>query len=251
MVAVAVATLLVGDTTIYRSQVATRADSNAHRHRFAFPLLSALPAQRATTPLPILPADFSVLQAVSALESAGVTQSVVVSPAGVILGEVTAERLRIAAAENANQPVTVVARPIPATIPADMPLDEALDRLTALERRWLPVVDPSDNNRVLGAIDARSLIRSYRRAVSSQVRPLTPVDEDVSTMEMTLPASSPVAGMRLADAGLPTGVRILTIERDGRIAPPDGETLLQPGDRVTIALPAATRAEALGLFLGD
>lgn len=242
MVAVAVATLLVGDITIYKSQVPTRADSNAHRHRFAFPLLSALPAQRAVAPLAQIPEDFSLLQAISVLESSGTTQAVVIASDGSLLGDLSLESLRAGAASNANQPVTAVAGRIPSTIPADMPLDEALDRLTAQERRWLPVVDPHDRGRVLGAFDARALIRSYRRAVSSQVRPLTPVDENLSTMELTLPSGSPVAGLPLSDAGLPSGVRILTIERDGRVSPPEGATVLQPGDRLTIALPASTSA---------
>jgi CIC family chloride channel protein len=42
MIAVAIATVLVGDTTIYRSQLPTRAEAPAHRIRFSFPLLSAL-----------------------------------------------------------------------------------------------------------------------------------------------------------------------------------------------------------------
>ena len=42
MVAVAISTALVGNNTIYRSQLPTRADSPAHRVRFSFPLLSSL-----------------------------------------------------------------------------------------------------------------------------------------------------------------------------------------------------------------
>jgi CIC family chloride channel protein len=42
MVAVALSTALVGDHTIYTSQLPSRADSPAHRIRFGFPLLSSL-----------------------------------------------------------------------------------------------------------------------------------------------------------------------------------------------------------------
>ena len=42
MIAIAVATALVGDETIYRSQLPNRAASPAHRVRFSFPLLSSL-----------------------------------------------------------------------------------------------------------------------------------------------------------------------------------------------------------------
>jgi CIC family chloride channel protein len=52
MVAVALSTALVGDHTIYTSQLPTRADSPAHRVRFGFPLLASLrvrDAMRAAT----------------------------------------------------------------------------------------------------------------------------------------------------------------------------------------------------------
>ena len=97
MVAVAVATLLVGDTTIYRSQVATRADSTAHRHRFAFPLLDALPAQRAVIPLPVIRQGSTVAQALAVLEAEASTQGVVVDGQGRLVGEVSSESLRAVA----------------------------------------------------------------------------------------------------------------------------------------------------------
>src|SRR5205085_2884217 len=50
MVAVGVSTALVGDTTIYRSQLPNRASSPAHRVQFAFPLLSALLVRDAMAP---------------------------------------------------------------------------------------------------------------------------------------------------------------------------------------------------------
>jgi CIC family chloride channel protein len=251
MVAVALATLLVGDTTIYPSQVPTRADSNAHRHRFAFPLLSALPAARAVSPLPAVPSTLPAAEVLAILEAAAATKAVVLGPDGTLAGDVTLESLRVAAGEHPGEPVSRWAQKIPAMVPGDMPLDEALDLLTATERRWLPVVDPDDNNRVLGAFDAAALTRSYRRAVSSQVRPLSPVDENLGTLELQLPASSPLAGVPLADAAMPAGVRILTLERDGRVIVPDGRTTLEAGDLLTVALPAAGRGRALSQILGD
>jgi chloride channel protein, CIC family len=50
MLAVAIATALVGDRTIYHSQLRTRAEAPAHRLRFSFPLLSSLLVRDAMTP---------------------------------------------------------------------------------------------------------------------------------------------------------------------------------------------------------
>ena len=45
MVSVGVAMLVVRDRSIYRSQLATKADSPAHRFRFAMPVLATLPVR--------------------------------------------------------------------------------------------------------------------------------------------------------------------------------------------------------------
>ena len=249
MVAVAIATLLVGDTSIYRSQVESRADSPAHRDRFAFPLLTALPAYRAVVPIPVLEDSLSPQQALEALRGARSARGVVVDSHGKLLGEVDLETVRTAA-DNGSSTMGDLAQPVPAVVLADMPLDEALDLLTNHERRWLPMTD-GENGQVLGSIDARALMRSYRRAVRSQVRPLTPVTEDVHSMEVVLPEESPLVGETLATAKLPPGVRILTIGRDGVVQVPHGGTVLRVGDRVTLSFPADQRRQVLTMLLGE
>ncbi len=248
MVAVAVATLLVGNTSIYRSQVPTRADSMAHRHRFAFPLLDALPAQRAVVPLAMVRDTATVADALASLERRRSTDGVVIDEGGRLVGEITSEELR--AVPDAGSPVEGYAADLPAVVLADTPLDEALDRLASHDRRWLPVLDGSDGP-VLGAIDARALVRSFREAARQQVRPLTPVDEQISTMELTVAVGAPVEGKRLAEAGLPAGVRVLTMEHMGRLSAPSGDTVLRRGDRLTLAMTRGTRGEVLALILGD
>ena len=248
MVAVAVATLLVGNTSIYRSQVPTRADSMAHRHRFAFPLLDALPAQRAVVPLAMVRDTATVADALASLERRRSTDGVVIDEGGRLVGEITSEELR--SVPDAGSPVEGYAADLPAVVLADTPLDEALDRLASHDRRWLPVLDGSDGP-VLGAIDARALVRSFREAARQQVRPLTPVDEQISTMELTVAVGAPVEGKRLAEAGLPAGVRVLTMEHMGRLSAPSGDTVLRRGDRLTLAMTRGTRGEVLALILGD
>ena len=248
MVAVAVATLLVGKTTIYRSQVPTRADSMAHRHRFAFPLLDALPAQRAVVPLAMVRDTATVAEAIAALERRQSSDGVLIDEDRKLVGEITSEDLR--AAPDAGASVAAFVSELPAVVLADTPLDEALDRLARHDRRWLPVLD-GNGGPVLGAIDARALVRSYRQAVQQQVRPLTPVDEEISTIELTVAAGAPVEGRTLAEAGLPQGVRVLTMEHLGRLSAPAGDTVLRRGDRLTLVMTRGTRGEVLSLILGD
>lgn len=248
MVTVAVATLLTGNATIYHSQVGTRAESAAHRHRFAFPLLDALPAQRALTPLPAVPAGATAAEALAALDGAGSERGVLVDAGGRIAGDLSAEALR--AASDGGTPAAGLAGQPPPALPADTPLDEALDRLAAHDRRWLPVADGPEGP-LLGAIDARSVVRAWREAVRQQVRPLSPVDEEVGTLELTVAAEAPVRGRTLAEAELPPGVRVLTVERRGRAFAPAGDTVLRRGDRLTLAVPRGERAATLSLILGE
>lgn len=244
MVAVAVATLLIGDLSIYEKQVATRADSPAHRHRFAFPLLSALPVHRAATPVPILPIGATVREATAVLARQETPYALATAPDGSLVGEITREAL-----EHAEPEATLdrYASKIP-TVPSEAPFDVALDLLADHERRWLPVVDPAGN--VAGVFDAKAVLRAYRRAANDAVRPLNPLHDNLPAVELTVPPSSPIANVALAAAELPMGVRILTIERDGTVTVPTGATVIAPHDRMTVVLPPGTRARAFERILG-
>jgi trk system potassium uptake protein TrkA len=66
--------------------------------------------------------------------------------------------------------------------------------------------------------------------------------KDLELVEATLGAGSPLAGLTVADAALPTNSRLLLILRDGEAIVPSGSTLLAQGDEV-IAL-ARTESEA-------
>ncbi|MEO8540105.1 MAG: chloride channel protein [bacterium] len=245
MAAVAIATLLVGDVTIYKSQVWSRADSPAHRHRFAFPLLTALPVQRAVRKVPIFQAGSPPAAALSDLEAAHEPFGIVRSTKGDIF-EASQADLRKAVDDGATDVLTT-AHPLHHSIPAELTLDAALDVLNSNERRWLPVLQDGE---ILGVVDAGDLLRSYRRAVDNQVRPLSPLGENIAAIEMVIPASSPAAGVFLRDAHLPEGVRILTLERRGKTSAPDGSTRLTVGDRVTLAVPVNRRAAAFRSILG-
>lgn len=65
MIAIAIATMLVGDHSIYWAQLPNRAASPAHRLRLSFPLLSALTVRSAFKPFVDLPADDRPLPAVT------------------------------------------------------------------------------------------------------------------------------------------------------------------------------------------
>ncbi len=246
MAAVAIATLLVGDTTIYKSQQPTRADSPAHRHRFSFPLLSALPVQRAMRQVSVFDSETSPKQVLDALEL-GREQFAVLDIGGGKFAEVNLQELRNGVESN-QATVGAISRPIPTTISSEVTLDVALDLLTANERRWLPI---TEEKRVLGVVDGADLLRSYRRAVGQHIRPLNSLDTELATMEVMIPESSPIAGRQLLDSGLPPGVRVLLVERNEETTVPDGTWKLTPGDNITLSVPASLRAATFESLFGD
>ncbi len=99
MITVAVASALVGDATIYRSQLPDRTHAPAHRIRMSFPLLSALCARDAMrkrlpdeegTPVEGISVDAAMPldDAMQQLAESGTTRAVVVD-GGQVIGELT------------------------------------------------------------------------------------------------------------------------------------------------------------------
>jgi CIC family chloride channel protein len=249
MVAVAIATLVVGDTSIYESQVLTRADSPAHRHRFAFPLLTTLPASRAVVPVASIAASGTVGDARAVIEASPGLHVVALGEDGKVVGEVSAAALRSAADADPGASAAPLIEPLPAVVAGDATLDRALDLLAEHERSWLPVV--GDKGRPLGVIDARSLMRSYRQAAVAGVRPVEARPAGPEFFEVEVPADAPVAGRRLREAGFPPGVRVVAVDRDSTVLVADGDTLVLPGDRLTLSCRPGARAAALGALFGS
>jgi CIC family chloride channel protein len=243
MVAVAIATLVVGETSIYESQVPTRADSPAHKHRFAFPLLSSLPLSRALRPAPVVPADTPAAKAADFIHDARIV--LVVTDDNEIAGA-TAERILAAARSGEGVTVGELAQPAPEALHAGMPFDEALDRLTASGVSWLPVVDDV-SQRPLGVIDGRALVRSYREAAASTSRHAS---ARLTTFEVLVGEGSHAASCCLSQLRFPSGARVVNIVRGDDVLVPTGETLLQPGDFLTVAVTSHADQRAVEALLG-
>ncbi len=156
MVSVAVATLVVGNTTVFGSQVNSRSDSPAHRFRFAVPLLDTITARQAVVVVPTVPSTFTVGEALAALSGGRRDRGVVVDDANRPVGGLSVEGLR--AAPDAGAPVGDFAASIRTTVQANLPLDQALLRIGD-EGQWVPVVEGSGS--LVGIIDTHSVVDTY------------------------------------------------------------------------------------------
>ncbi|MFL5694856.1 MAG: chloride channel protein [Ktedonobacteraceae bacterium] len=238
MIAVGIASILVGKATIYTSQVDTRADSPAHRLQLSFPLLSTLAVRQAMTahPLRFSPKQ-TLAEAEQQLAHHNESGAPVVDQHGNLQGVLTmADIQRIPLAERGQSCVEgAMQRDVLAIYPDDT-LDEALEELTNKRVSWAPVVDAealSGDRHVMGTISAASIVRLYRQTLAKDSRRMRGLIEGTVMLETTIQSEMHLANVPLRDAQLPAECLVVSIRREDELLFPRGSTVIRPGDVVT------------------
>ncbi len=229
MIAVALSTALVGDHSIYRSQLPNRAASPAHRVRLSFPLLSSLAVRDAV--VAVMPLSSSTTIAVARTTAA--ETGAVVADGGRLVGVVTADAL-LAAPSDATVGDVAEKR---AALSPDLALDEALQALDEARVRWAPVVD---GDRVIGRLGVRDVVRAYKSVLRQSVRRVTALPPETTLLEVLVTDSSPLAGHTLADAILPPATLVVSLLREAEVLFPRADTTVHAGDRLTVLTSAET-----------
>ncbi|HEX6140309.1 MAG TPA: chloride channel protein [Candidatus Limnocylindria bacterium] len=238
MIAVALSTALVGDRTIYRSQLPNRASSPAHRVRLAFPLLSSLSVRDAMAPAVVLRTDLALDEArAAALPNGAVVVDVRDGPLGVFTADAAA-----GAPANARLVDLIEPRDV---LPSNLPLDEALEALDDARVRWAPVVEAE---RVVGRLSVRDVVAVYKSTLRQSVRRVTSLPPETALLEVVVTEGSPLAGRSLAEAKLPPATLIVSLLRDGEVLFPRADTTVSAGDRLTV-LTSAQSEESVRRFL--
>jgi H+/Cl- antiporter ClcA len=232
MVALGVATLVVGSDTIYRSQLRSRADSPAHRAAFGLPLLATVTISDVMTPPSLVVAsDLGLDDARRSMDDAGVPGAPVVNADGRFVGALTREDAgsdarRAGAAADATYPA----------VQADAGLDVALDVLVSGGLRWVPALE---HDRVVGIVGMSEVLGGYRHALRRSVQLLPTHIERSALVEATVGTDSPFAGRSVASAPWPPGAVALSIDRDRQLLAPTSRTVLEPGDVIVVVVPSA------------
>ena len=107
-----------------------------------------------------------------------------------------------------------------------------LESLATWRAPWLAVVD--DERRVVGTVGVTDVVRAYRRVARETLAAAMMSGEDSGVLEVLVRASSPLVGRPLRAAGVPAGAFITSLERNGSIVAPTGDSVLDAGDRVTV-----------------
>jgi chloride channel protein, CIC family len=238
MIAVGIASILVGKATIYTSQVDTRADSPAHRLQLSFPLLSTLAVRQAMTAHPLrFSPEQTLAEAEQQLAHHNESGAPVVDQHGNLQGVLTmADIQRIPLAEREQSCVEgAMQRDVLAIYPDDT-LDEALEELTNKRVSWAPVVDAealSGDRHVMGTISAASIVRLYRQTLAKDSRRMRGLIEGTVMLETTIQSEMHLANVPLRDAQLPAECLVVSIRREDELLFPRGSTVIRPGDVVT------------------
>ncbi len=245
MLAIGLAILVVGDRSIYSSQIRSRADSPAHRFRFGLSLMGAIPAgDAARAPRAVIRSDDLVDAARDRLVAAGVPGAPVIDANGTVRGSIDVEDL-VAADPTARVGDLVVNGPLISTEDA---LDDVLGALADAHRSWAPVVA---DGRLAGILSSRDVVAAYRRALAANVRQVRSVGSSGSLIEAEIGPASVLAGRPVAEVAWPRDSVLVSIARGDRVIVPRGDVRLAAGDRLTIFSAPAVRGELETLLASE
>jgi CIC family chloride channel protein len=238
MIAVGIASILVGKATIYTSQVDTRADSPAHRLQLSFPLLSTLAVHQAMTTHALrFSPEQTLVEAEQQLAQHIESGAPVVDQHGNLQGVLTmADIQRIPLAERGQSCVEEAMQRDVLVVYPDDTLDEALEELTSRRVSWAPVVDAealSGDRHVMGTISAASIVRLYRQTLAKDSRRMRGLIEGTVMLETTIQSEMRLANVPLRGAQLPAECLVVSIRREDELLFPRGSTVIRPGDVVT------------------
>ncbi len=229
MVAVGLATFVVGEKSIYRSQLRSRAESRAHRYRFAMPLLAAVPVGDAARQARIfIRTDEPVVAALARMDDAAVPGAPVVDRDGLVVGLVDVDDLR-GHDDGRVGDVPFLREPI---LAADDGLDDALGALADHRRSWAPVV--AEGGHLAGVLSVRDAIAAYRSALSGNVQQMRVLRADGVILEADIQADSTIAGRTVSEVAWPEKTVVVAVERAGTLLVPRGDLVLRPRDHLSI-----------------
>ncbi len=246
MVAVGLATFVVGQKSIYSSQLATRADSPAHRFRFALPLLAAVPVgDAARQARVVVHSDDTVGSARAQMVAAHVPGAPVIARDGTVAGLVDLDAIRSAPPDEVIAGRLIQRQPI---LAADDGLDDALGSLADHRRDWAPV---TSGRRLTGVLSVRDAITAYRSALHGNVRQVRGLRADGVIVETEISRGSPLAGTRVSSVPWPRDVVLVAVERNDAVLVPRGDLEIELGDRLSIFANPSARPALATLLHGE
>ncbi|HEX5240291.1 MAG TPA: chloride channel protein, partial [Candidatus Limnocylindrales bacterium] len=244
MLAIGIASLIVGERSIYASQLRSRADSPAHQFRYALPLMASIPAgDAARVPRLVLTTQDTVAHALSQLRAVALPGAPVIGPNGAFRGSLEVADL-LAADSGALVGSLALNGPV---VTVDDGLDDAMSLLAEAHRSWAPVVAEA---RIVGTISSNDVLAAYRTALAANVRRVRSVGPGGTLVEADVESSSWLAGRRVDEVAWPRDTVLVSITRGDRLIVPRGEVVIQAEDRIAVFSSDAARPALDALLTG-
>lgn len=139
-----------------------------------------------------------------------------------------------------NNPVITVATTDLLVIYPDQSLNDALRTFAIRDVGRLPVVERGNPQRLVGILRRPDVVRAYstgvmrRTELEQRIQQMKMRSQSGSeVMELVVDKNSLLAGRMVRDIALPTQCLLATVRRGHQTMLPRGNTVLQPGDRLT------------------
>ena len=233
LVGVGLAWLIVHqfDDSIYRSQIRSRADTEARRITAGLPLLAAIPTAHAMASVRLeLPTSTTVRDAIDLSRAVGVSGAPVVDAAGRFEGTVAVAELEDT--QNHGAQVGDLADAGAPVVTVGSHLDAALESIASADMSWVPVLD--DDRRVIGTLSISDLVAAYRRELLASAQRMSALGASTGAFEVLITDDLGLAGQTLRSAHLPDGTLVTSIARNGRVLTPTGDVVFESGDRLSL-----------------
>jgi CIC family chloride channel protein len=171
MIATAIAYVITGRNTIYRSQIQSRAESPAHQSEYSILLMQKLLVKDAMSKKVITTSPSSVLSEVAEIMAKNGIKGTPVSDDSVrLVGMVTlSDILKINPDQRATTMVnSVMSKELVTTFP-DESLYTAFDKMTSNQIGHLPVIEQGGDMKLIGILTREDVMRVYNIEITSRL----------------------------------------------------------------------------------
>ena len=140
-----------------------------------------------------------------------------------------------------NAKVEDLATVDPLTVYADEPIWAAIQKMAPRDLARLPVISRSTQGKLIGLISRSDILRAYDVAIVRKQRGQL-LEEHIAlrreqnneSNEFHLRNGQNAVGKHLQDLNLPLSVKVISLDREGSVHIPRGDTLFTSGDIISI-----------------
>jgi len=141
------------------------------------------------------------------------------------------------------------------TVFPDEPVWAAIQKMSPGDFARLPVVSRDDENELVGLISRSDILRAYdvgimrkQQAQYANERMALRKVSDVEFLEIRVAPGAEVISKTLSELGLPHEANVISVERDGVVLIPRGDTDIQGNDMFTILCRADSASKVREIF---